>query len=401
MKPVLRDEFQSLEDLRAYFDQLRDFGDSFFVNPGLMAVTGYGPVRDILLDSAKFRSFDFGERLRSLQAISPEKYGFVDLQETISRWLVFMEGPEHLASRKRLTKAIYALDLPGIIQSEWERMARSLDGRSRLELMTDLCEPLISRIVCAIIGMDPQQHSVLRNLEKAFLKATSAFVSLDMLDEIRQAHHDFTTWVNQAWDSGSIHQARLLTNLLDNQEPDTQPAVLSQLEFLLTAAVETSILILMESIFRLLTDLKERTAMLQNASSRKMLVEELIRLSSAVSFVTRRTLQDTTVAGLPCPAGTVLMLSIASANRDPRHFPIPNQVHPDNLATPHLAFGLGRHHCIGSILSRMELEAILPAFFQRFGDQACLATGTREEIKRSYTITGISRLQMTLNSPIP
>jgi cytochrome P450 len=401
MKPVLRDEFQSLEDMRSYFDQLRDYGDSFFIDPRILVVTGYEAIRDVLLDTAHFRTFDFTERLRSLQAINPEKYGYSDLQETISRWLVFMEGPEHLASKKRMTKAMYGLDLQGIIKTEWERTARTLDGRSEFDLMADLCEPLVGRIVCAIIGMDPDQHIVLRTIEKAFLKASSAFVSLDMLDETRRAHEDFTNWFNQRWNSGSLHQANLLTNLLEKQEPSSQPAVLSQVEFFMTAVVETSIITLMESIFRLLTNLKDRTGMLQDSDSRKTLVEELIRLSSSASIVSRKALHDTKVAGQPCPAGTILFLSIASANRDPRHFPYPNAVHPDNLSTPHLAFGLGRHHCIGSILSRMELETILPAFLERFGDRAHLNTEDREDIKRSFILPGISRQRVILNPPLP
>lgn len=313
MKPVLQDEFQSLEDMRSYFDQLREYGDSFFINPRRLVVTGYAPIRDILQDTANFQTFDFSERLRSLQAINPERYGYAELQKTISMWLVFMEGPEHLASKKRITKAMYGLDLQGIIKTEWERTVLTLDGRTELDLMADLCEPLVGRIVCAIIGMDPDQHTVLRNLEKTFLKATSAFVSLDMLDDIQQAHDEFTTWVNQSRETGRLHQARLLATLLDDHELGTLPSVLSQLEFFLAAAVETSILTLMESMFRLMTDLKDRTGMLQDPDTRKLLVEELIRLSSSVSLVPRKCLKNSTVAGLPCPAGTMLFLSIASA----------------------------------------------------------------------------------------
>jgi cytochrome P450 len=57
--------------------------------------------------------------------------------------------------------------------------------------------------------------------------------------------------------------------------------------------------------------------------------------------------------------GDLLLLSYASANRDEEVFPDPLRldVRRENAAS-HLAFGFGRHFCLGAHLARMEVRAI-------------------------------------------
>jgi cytochrome P450 len=85
-------------------------------------------------------------------------------------------------------------------------------------------------------------------------------------------------------------------------------------------------------------------------------VEEMLRLFTPVTGTWRITTQDTTLGGVPIAAGTVVMVRMESANRDPAQFPNPEMIDVarQNRNTQ-LSFSYGVHYCLGSMLARREL----------------------------------------------
>ncbi len=89
------------------------------------------------------------------------------------------------------------------------------------------------------------------------------------------------------------------------------------------------------------------------------MADEIIRYVSPVKHFCR-TAQDTfTLRDVTFEPGDLLYLSYASANRDEEIFPDPDRldVTRENAAG-HVAFGFGRHFCLGSHLARLEIRAI-------------------------------------------
>jgi cytochrome P450 len=71
------------------------------------------------------------------------------------------------------------------------------------------------------------------------------------------------------------------------------------------------------------------------------------------------------VAGTAIPAGEMVRLAVPVANRDPRVFPDPDRWDLDRRPANHLAFGLGRHFCLGAFLARGELNVALEVLLRR------------------------------------
>lgn len=89
-------------------------------------------------------------------------------------------------------------------------------------------------------------------------------------------------------------------------------------------------------------------------------VEEVLRLRSAVANLGRTVAEDAAVAGVPLTKGTRVTASVWGANRDPAVFPDPDRVNvAANRLQPQLAFGQGPHHCLGAALARAELQVSL------------------------------------------
>jgi cytochrome P450 family 144 len=89
-------------------------------------------------------------------------------------------------------------------------------------------------------------------------------------------------------------------------------------------------------------------------------IEEVLRLESPFRFHPRSAARDTELGGVPIPAGALVVLCWASANRDGAVFERPDELVLDRPnVRQHLAFGRGIHHCVGAPLARLEARVVL------------------------------------------
>lgn len=94
-------------------------------------------------------------------------------------------------------------------------------------------------------------------------------------------------------------------------------------------------------------------------------IEETLRWETAVTLLSRVTTREVELGGVVLPAGTDLLVSPGSANRDDRHFERADDWDPDRPMQPHMAFGTGRHQCLGMHLARTEMRLALEAVLDR------------------------------------
>jgi pulcherriminic acid synthase len=86
--------------------------------------------------------------------------------------------------------------------------------------------------------------------------------------------------------------------------------------------------------------------------------------------------EDVEIAGVQLPAGQLVHLVIASANRDERRFADSERFDPARTdlnhekafggGNEHFAFGFGIHACAGAQLAKAELEISLNALLDKF-----------------------------------
>ena len=72
------------------------------------------------------------------------------------------------------------------------------------------------------------------------------------------------------------------------------------------------------------------------------------------------------MGGHAIEAGTAVILSYNTANRDPDRFPDPGVLDIRRRDDGHLAFGHGIQQCLGQQLARVEMRTALPALLTRF-----------------------------------
>ncbi|MFN8027430.1 MAG: cytochrome P450 [Acidimicrobiia bacterium] len=97
-------------------------------------------------------------------------------------------------------------------------------------------------------------------------------------------------------------------------------------------------------------------------------VEELLRYEPPGPHVARYVPEDVEFHGEVVPAGSALLLMLASANRDERRFEDPDHFDIHRNIGQHVTFGYGSHYCLGAALARMEGRVALDEVLDRFPD---------------------------------
>lgn len=97
-------------------------------------------------------------------------------------------------------------------------------------------------------------------------------------------------------------------------------------------------------------------------------LEEILRWSSLIATggAAHVALEDVRLGDVLVPAGEVVVPLTAAANQDASVFAEPDRFDPGREDNPHIAFGHGRHYCLGAPLARLQLEVGMTALLAEF-----------------------------------
>jgi cytochrome P450 len=132
------------------------------------------------------------------------------------------------------------------------------------------------------------------------------------------------------------------------------PELLGFIFLLLVAGFETTKNLIGNGTWLLGTYPDARERLVEDPDLVPRAVEEILRFESPVVGLARTTTRSVTLHDVVIPAGAVVQMNYASANRDERVFPEPDVFDIDRATDRHLAFGQGIHFCLGAALARLE-----------------------------------------------
>ena len=113
----------------------------------------------------------------------------------------------------------------------------------------------------------------------------------------------------------------------------------------------------------MLVALLERPALLERVRADRSLMRKVIdegmRWETASQFLARQAVVDVEFHGVTVPAGAALSLCSGSANRDEAVFDNPDAFDIDRPPRTNVGFGAGPHLCLGMMIAKSEMEAML------------------------------------------
>ncbi len=123
--------------------------------------------------------------------------------------------------------------------------------------------------------------------------------------------------------------------------------------------------------------------------------EEVVRLEGPVQGLFRYAAKDIELHGVHIPAGAMINVRYAAANRDEREFECPADVDLEREKPGrHLGFGSGVHHCVGAPLARRELYWSFRALCDRIDEMSFMPDANTFEQAPNFALRALQELHI-------
>jgi cytochrome P450 len=277
------------------------------------------------------------------------------------------DGNEHTAKRALMAPGFRRTAIPRyinpLIRPVAEELVDEIAPMGEVDLMATFAKKYPMRIITRLLGVPRDDEEKMADWAKAMLD-----ILHDPGGSLR-ANAEFTEYVTPLVDARRVRPGDDLLSALVNEEVEgnrlDDEEVFGFLRLMFPAGVDTTWLTIGTLMGVVLQHPEVHQRLLDSEEERSWAVEETLRWESTTGTEPRLTLEGVTVSGVDIPAGELLRLAVPVANRDPRVFRDPDRWDLDRRPTNHVAFGLGRHLCLGAFLARAELNVALDTLLRR------------------------------------
>ncbi len=246
-----------------------------------------------------------------------------------------------------------------------------LEGRETSDLVTDVAQPVVSRVIGSFMGIPPEDDAAWAALMNSALGAGDPDLNPGGVDSVAE------TDIPEVFE----RCRKLIAERRENPTDDlTSVLVHAEVEgehleeheivmnfFLLVAAGNDSTKATYCSGMRALMEHPDqRRLLLEDPSLIPGAVEESLRMFPAFAHFRRTATCDTELAGQKIRKGEKVVLWYVSSNREESRFEDPDRFDVTRT-TEHQAFGAGgRHFCLGTALARLELRVLFEETLARY-----------------------------------
>ena len=297
------------------------------------------------------------------------------LVEWMNAIILTIEGEDHTRLRRLYNKAFTPRAVEAL-RPLMRRVADELVDRfvdaGRVDIMTEFADPYPARIICELIGVPAQWHDRFRGWAND-LGLAFTYTAATNLERIESALAGLNAATAQLITAHRYDPGDDLLSALIAVESDSDRLTAAELQTTLTgllfAGQDTTRHQLGRTLELFTAHPDQWTLLAQRPDLAAAAVEEGLRCAPSTTAIARIAATDIEVDGVPIPAGTFLTMMLASANTDPAAFG-PDAGRFDITATrpaTALTFGAGVHHCLGSVLARIEMAEALTVLSQRLG----------------------------------
>jgi cholest-4-en-3-one 26-monooxygenase len=247
-----------------------------------------------------------------------------------------------------------------------------LEGRETADLVTDVAQPVVARVIGSFMGIPPEDDDVWARLMNTTLGAGDPDITPEGPEVVMQ--RDVPEIFRRCGELITERRERPtedLTSVLVHADIDGQGLEEHEIVmgfFLLMAAGNDSTRSTFASGMRaLLENPDQRRLLLDDPGLIPSAVEESLRMFPAFAHFRRTATRDTELNGTRIKAGDKVIMWYVSSNRDESRVEDPDRFDVTRMPNDHQAFGAGgRHFCLGTALARLELKVLFEETLKRW-----------------------------------
>ena len=353
-----------MQDPYPFYARARAAGDLFWWDDYAMpCAAGHATVAALLRDRRLGREPPDGKPPRPAHLAN--FYAVDDLS------LLDREPPAHTRLRGLVLRAFTSRRVGGMAPEISALAHRLIDAieAPEFDLLPAFAERLPVVVIARLLGVPEAMGSELLAWSHAMLAIYQARRDRAVEERADAAAREFAAYLRELVAERRGRPADdLISHLVAAESDDgrlTTDETIATCILLLNAGHEATVNTIGNAVLALLTATDD-PARHATAPAIAATVEEALRFDPPLHLFTRIAREDVELFGHRFAAGDTVGCLLGAAGRDPARFADPESFDPRRPnASEHLAFGAGRHFCLGAPLARLELAVALPVLFER------------------------------------
>ncbi|WP_394620166.1 cytochrome P450 [Lentzea sp. JNUCC 0626] len=266
-----------------------------------------------------------------------------ELEDHLSRWLVFSDAPAQDLLREKLRRAMRGSARAAELPARFAALAGAAAGTVGADLFSGFVVPYTSAAVMTVLGAPAEDAERVTGWGVDVLGYLGmGRFDAGVVDRARAGLRGLTEYC-----LGDYRRTAsgLLAEVVRTGADDADlVAVFTQV---LTGALEPTRTVLAEA----LATVADPGALSGFRAAPSVFTDEMVRLCSPFHFASRRASVEIELGGQVIGGGDRVRLVLPAANRDPQVFPVPERVDIGRAPRRHVAFGWGKHVCTGAWLA--------------------------------------------------
>jgi len=330
-------------------------------------VTRHDDVAAVLVDSERFvRDPRLAYTPEQLERLPPTPPPIA----AIDNHMLNRDGDDHRRLRRLVTKAFtprIVEQLRPRIQQIADELLDATEDRRAGDLSADYAFPLPIIVIAELLGVPAADRDRFRVWTEAVI--TPVFGD-EELERFFEQMGEFVAYLGEFFAARRAAPADDLVSALltarDEGDALSEEEIFGMVVLLIVAGHETTVGLIGNAVLNLLTHPDQLALVRADPALVRAAVEEVLRFEGPVERALNRwAATDVELGGQTIRRGDLVIVILASADRDPARFPDPDRLDVTRANTRHLAFGRGSHYCLGAPLARLEAEIALETLLRR------------------------------------
>jgi cytochrome P450 len=326
--------------------------------------------------------------------------GSMDQMSVFTQNMLFSDPPDHKRLRGLAQKAFTPKMIAGMrnhIQEIADELLDPLSDRASINLIDEFAFPLPIIVICEILGVPAEDRNKFRLWSNSLIEGTSGESGVSIFEHMNQ----FIQYLGQWFAKVREHPGDDLISqlIIAEEEGDrlTEKELFGVVSLLIIAGHETTVNLIGNTVLALLEYPEQQKHLREHPELIPQALEESLRYNGPVEFSTSRwAAEDMEFNGKQIRRGDLVVVSLNSANHDPAKFSNPEIFDITREKSPHLAFGMGIHFCLGAPLARLEGEIALSSLLERFPDMQLSVDRSELEWRPGMIVRGVKEIPLSV-----
>ncbi|MEU7599502.1 cytochrome P450 [Streptomyces sp. NPDC040724] len=300
------------------------------------------------------------------------------------RPLVHLDDPQHRLMRavtadsfRPQSISAFAPRVRELARSSVDRM-RGHDGA--YDFVSRVSDVYTLEVLLSLLGLADEEY------EQIFRFTPAARRRMPLDDRhasIREFYAYFTALAEERRASPTEDLSSVIANARVEGRPLDGRETLSQYIIVLAAGHDTASASIAGGLRALIEHPEQLEILRESPEHLPSAADEIIRWTTPVKAFMRTARADHRLRDVVIRKGQSVLLSYPSANRDEAVFDRPDTFDVRRTPNRHLAFGHGVHHCLGSALAKLEVEAFFSELIPRL--RTAEPAGEPEQLKSTFS----------------